>query len=213
MNSLRSYCKDIPEYNRINLLLDKIESSLDGNPNEVIECSKAIIETISKSILNSLENINYVEPKRPDFQKLVNEVLDKHPFFELIKSEDIDGTKRIFKGFSTIVNAIGFLRNKNGFISHGGDTIEEFTDPLISELIYNFSDAFGCFLLKIHKKASASIKRRLIYYEHEEFNEWYDERLEPVSIGKMSYPASEALFKLDIETYKGDLIEFENKDS
>jgi hypothetical protein len=191
-------------FSKLLLYTSKIEDSLNTNPNETIEVSKALIETICKTINKDL---GHELTDTRNFPEMVRETLLKIPFIIKLNGRDAEATEKVCKNVLTLCQGLSEFRNNHGFSSHGQDIEEEQADITLAKLIYKSTDVIGGFLLEIHTNfTSLENLKRLYYEDYPDFNEWYDELYGQAEIGQYNYPSSEALYKTDIEAYKQELI-------
>ncbi len=129
------------------------------------------------------------------------------------------------KGYCNIIgsfaSAISEFRNKLGETSHGKDiyTLESNRDALFDDeilFLLSTTDNIAYFLLCYYKNlypAYAEKKKELVYEDKQEFNDWFDETEEPVSVGGVFLSPSRVLFDGDTEAYKTSLSEYLEKNN
>lgn len=178
----------------------RIESYRERSPGLVIENCKSLIESIFKTILVEVESKSEDDLKNCDIGNLYRQVREIL-FFEK------RGYCNIIGSFSS---AISEFRNKLGETSHGKDiyTLKNTRKALADDEIHfllSTTDNIAFFLLSYYKNlypAYAEKKRKLVYEDCKEFNEWFDETQEQVIVGGVSLSPSRVLFDGDIEAYK-----------
>lgn len=195
-------------YAKFTLNLEAIEKHLaEKNPNGAVEASKALIESVCKTISADLgSKINDAW----DLPKIVRETLNITPFVKNMNKNDSERTRAICGCILTITNKIAEFRNDYGFISHGKD-IEKAKkcDEIISRLVYFSTDIICSFLIEIHTNFS-TLKdlKRVNYEQYREFNEWFDELNGDVVIGTLKFSASQTLYNNDTAAYIESLNDY-----
>jgi hypothetical protein len=187
----------------------RIETYRASSPGLVIENCKSLIESIFKTILVEADSKTENDLKDCDIGNLYKQV-KKVLFFEE------KGYLHIIGSFS---NAIAEFRNKLGETSHGKDiyTLENNRGALFDDeilFLLNTTDNISYFLLSYYKNlypVYAEKKHELAYADNKEFNEWFDENEEVVSLGGTSLLPSRVLFDGDTEAYKTSLSEYLGK--
>ena len=198
-------------YAKFKLNLDIIEKSLaEKNTNGTVEASKALIESVCKTISGDL---GLKIDSAWNVPKVVSETLKVTPFVKNMEKDDADRTKAICGCILTIASKIAEFRNDYGFMSHGRD-IEEAKkcDEVISQLVYFSTDIICSFLIEIHTNFS-TLKdlKRVDYEKYKEFNEWFDDENGDVIIGALKFSASQTLYNNDISAYIDALNDYFDK--
>lgn len=185
-------------------VIEIAEDSIEEKPDITIDCCKALIEGISKSILISLDN-NYNKNNQ-----LVEEVKAPKLFDKAIKliskyDQSLIGKETDFlvksKGLvETIIN----IRNDRGDISHGKFTPKPADIISTSEFalfVINMTDSILSFMLKVFFDLKIPITGVLDYdsAEMENYNSWLDNGIE-FPIKKALY--SRLLFENDYDEYE-----------
>ncbi len=188
-------------YAKFSLNLEVIEKNLaENNTNGAVEASKALIESVCKTISGDL---GLKIDDAWDLPKIVRETLIITPFVKNMEKDDAARTKAICGCILTITNKIAEFRNDYGFMSHGRD-IEEVKkcDEIISRLVYFSTDIICSFLIEIHTNFS-TLKdlKRVNYEQYKKFNEWFDEINGEIVIGILKFSASQTLYNNDIAAY------------
>ncbi|HNV97487.1 MAG TPA: hypothetical protein PKL13_04275 [bacterium] len=187
----------------------RIETYRASSPGLVIENCKSLVESIFKTILVEVDSKTEADLKDCDIGNLYKQV-KKVLFFEE------KGYLNIIGSFSS---AISEFRNKLGETSHGKDiyTLENNRTALFDDeilFLLSTTDNISYFLLSYYKNlypAYAEKRKELEYEDNQEFNEWFDETEDAVSLGGVSLSPSRVLFDGDIEAYKTSLSEYLGK--
>ena len=187
----------------------RIETYRASSPGLVIENCKSLVESIFKTILVETNSKTEADLKECDIGNLYKQV-KKVLFFEE------KGYLNIIGSFSS---AISKFRNKLGETSHGKDiyTLENNRTALFDDeilFLLSTTDNISYFLLSYYKNlypAYAEKRKELEYEDNQEFNEWFDDTEETVSLGGVSLSPSRVLFDGDTEAYKTSLSEYLGK--
>ena len=187
----------------------RIEAYRASSPGLVIENCKSLVESIFKTILVEADSKTEADLKDCDIGNLYKQV-KKVLFFEE------KGYLNIIGSFSS---AISEFRNKLGETSHGKDiyTLENNRSALFDDeilFLLSTTDNISYFLLSYYKNlypAYAEKRKELEYEDNQEFNDWFDETEEAVSLGGVSLSPSRVLFDGDTEAYKTSLSEYLGK--
>lgn len=209
MRKTQSFIDENSKWQILNDYILRIEAYSETSPGLVIENCKSIIESIFKTILVEVDSKIEDDLKDIDIGGLYKQV-KKILFFEE------KGYCNIIGSFSS---AIAEFRNRLGETSHGKDiyTLEKNRRALFNDEIHfllSTTDNIAFFLLSYYKNlypAYAEKKRKLVYEDYAEFNEWFDETQEPVIVGGVSLSPSRVLFDGDISAYKTSLGEYLGK--
>ena len=189
---------------------ENVEQALDRqDPSQVLDTSKAFLETIFKTILFDLEEKPY-EKSNPSFTNLFYEVCLRVPLNPNVKVH-----LRLKDLINKMILAIANLRDDFGSASHGKDGY--FENPIQMpevEMIARFVDGIAAFLYRKHKESKdRRLSVRLTYDDCSDFNEWFDEEREAITINipdgnQVLFLASEVLFKNDQVAYQEAFLEY-----
>ncbi|MEN6510971.1 MAG: hypothetical protein ABFD00_03965 [Chloroherpetonaceae bacterium] len=209
MTKTQSFIDANRKWQVLNDYVLRIEKFRASSPGLVIENCKSLVESIFKTILVEVSSETEESLKNCSTSELYGKVKDIL-FFER------QGYRNIIGSFS---NAISEYRNKLGETSHGKDiyTLESNKNTLVNDemlfLLFT-TDNVSYFLLSYYKNlypAFAEKKKVLVYEDNDEFNRWFDETEEAVSVGGVSLSPSRVLFDGDTEAYKTSLSEYLSK--
>lgn len=204
MQWLKSIIEKHTEWSRLNKLIETIESSEDTNPELCVDCSKAVMESVCKTILADRgitvdDTITVPRLTKDTFKELMTE--------HLTDDTNKGSLAKVNGGFGQMMTGVAELRNNNGFASHGQDLRNQRLPSLIAKLVARMTDSLCGFYIQVHKNFMDIGKRQRLYYEdHKEFNEYWNELFENVKMGEYSYTPSETLFNNDPEAYKQELL-------
>jgi len=184
-------------------------SVLINDPALTLDTSKALLETILKTILKD-------RGANPNLSQ------DMGPLYRDVKANLLfnrdDKARSIFeKLIGAIVHNVPELRNKFGASSHGKDG--HYVSPIEmpeAEMVAYLVDGVSGFLLRKNRLlANPEYSQRIYYIDHEEFNDYLDTSNDPVDLNiSDSTPIaySKALFDLDSDAYKELLIQFKGEE-
>ena len=210
--------------------VELIETSIDNNPSLVIDLSRALIETTCKTILND-RGVAVVK-KSPSLNELVNQALTA---LQLVSPHcdgeaEISGElRKMCTRLVAATQALGNLRNSQGFASHGPDAYLESLEPAQALFSARISDAIVHLMFHAHRNYKGDIKRvdgvpivpqltlkeleenrvAVDYTAHEVFNSYIDELHDPLNVFEVEYVASESFARVDPEAYLQYLEEFD----
>lgn len=187
----------------------RIETYRATSPGLVIENCKSLVESIFKTILVEVNSETEESLKDCSTSGLYGKVKDILFFEE-------QGYRNIIGSFS---NAISEYRNKLGETSHGKDiyTLEANRSALFDDeilFLLSTTDNISYFLLSYYKDlypVYAQKREEMAYEDNNEFNQWFDDTEEIVSVGGVSLSPSRVLFDGDTEAYKTSLSEYLGK--
>ena len=193
LKALESRYTNIDYYQTI---IQKIEENVESHPDISIESCKALLEGLSKFILQQIDT-NY-DFKRVEKGEIKLQELFKHSLKQLSNKCELfeeDFINRV----GSIIHLLGEIRTKRGDISHGKlSPKEHFSDLAFAKLVYNVTDGIAFYLL--HCFNTIPIDKELEYKDHPEFNDWIDNEN---PIANLSY--SKALFDQDPVAYEQEL--------
>lgn len=199
------------------LHIDKIEQNVSINPDIAIETCKSLIEGVSKSILNRLDNTfdekaETTGRSAKSVQKLFTTALNKlseySPEFEMPFVQNV----------GKVINVISDLRTSRGDISHGKSTPkQEESSPEFAQMIIEVTELIMAYTLKHFFHIDTIYGERLNYFTEVDaenlegdipkeielnirYNTYLDESEPDFPISKVSY--SQLLFENDYDEYE-----------
>lgn len=188
-----------------------LERAVQRDSNDAFDHSKALVESVCKTIL--LDRGVQVDSGW-DLPKFIKEVLNTLPIVSASHPSAGDARERIktiIRGLMQTVQGLAEMRNLGGWISHGPNGYMEPLDKVHIRLTAMSADTLVCFLLSVHKKFLYPHGGGRIHYEdYIKFNESIDEAYGEFQILDSIYRPSEVLYMADIDhvAYKEYLIEF-----
>jgi hypothetical protein len=209
MRKTQSFIDENAKWQALGDYVSRIETYRTTSPGLVIENCKSLVESIFKTILVEAGSKTEEDIKTCDIGNLYKQV-KKILFF------DEKGYCNIIGSFS---NAISEFRNKLGETSHGKDiyTLENNRSVLFDDeilFLLSTTDNIAYFLLSYYKNlypAYAKKRKELAYDDNTEFNNWFDETEDDVTVGGVLLSSSRVLFDGDREAYKIKLSEYLGK--
>lgn len=199
---LEKVIKKYPDFEYYNLHLDKIENNIDKNPDISIEACKSLIEGISKSILNRIDN-TFDEKKETTgrnpktVQQLFKRALEK------IAENNMKFEPGFIHSSGQIINVTSEIRTERGDISHGKSVPKKVSStPSFARLISNMTDLTVSYVLEHFIEIDLDYRNKLDYNTKEIklYNDWLDENVEGFPIKKAKY--SQLLYENDYDEYE-----------
>lgn len=207
-----------PEFRYYIGFMKKAERNLSNQPDVCIEICKSLLEGVSKSIIERLdETAARTELDKLDVGKLAKRAAD------LLRQNDDVVEDDFITRSTSLAYALGALRNARGDVSHGkavpkttssNDRLSAFSMQMAESVICYMLDAF--FALPDKAAAASPIVEaedtepkglpEVSYEDNEAFNQFLDDAF-PLE-GKLFY--SFALYQLYYEDYLIRLAEFQN---
>ena len=195
-----------PNVEAIEQQIHTIESTLESVPDFVFDLSKALVESVCKTVLADIG-----QPADPNWnvQKLLKETTNSmallprnHP----APAKGRESVKRTIQGLLQTIQGLCELRNNYGMASHGRDDSSPRLGLRQATLAAQAADTIVSFLYRIHRDALVQRPGARIYFEdHSDFNEAFDYDNETIRVSDLGLRPSEVLFKGDPEAYKAAL--------
>ena len=187
-----------------------IEQAVVENPGLVFDLAKTLIESTCRTVLKE-RSLSY--SRKDDLPKLLKFVTDDLSFLPSTASDAVEvheSLKRTLSGLKTIILGICELRNNCGFASHGSDSARPRMEGIQALLAAEAADTVVGFLYRVHRQNHTSFPAT--YDENSDFNESLDKVFGPFQIFEIELRPSEVLFKLEPESYRIYLAEFDPND-
>ena len=198
---------------RIEEQVKGIERAVVENPGFAFDLSRKLIEIVCKAVLHE-RSVVYKESD--DLPKLFRAATRTLPFLPVTASNETEARKSLNKTLSalhTAVQGICELRNKYGFASHGSGIARSAMEGIQALLAAQAADTIIGFLYRVHRQdRSLPLTSEEFFNQNSTFNESLDKDLGPFRIFESEFRPSEVLFKLEPETYRICLGEFESDD-
>lgn len=186
-----------------------IELAVFENPGLAFDLAKTLIESVCRAVLSE-RAIPYTN--EDDLPKLLKTAMNHLPFLPPTASEETEireSLKRMISGLNTIMQGICELRNQCGFASHGSDKQRLIMESVQALLAAEAADTVVGFLHRIHRQdRTLPLSQRALYEDNPAFNESVDEAHGVIRIFEAEFQPSEVLFRMEPETYRVYLAEF-----
>ena len=193
--------------------VDAIERSIEENSGLVFDLSKAIIESVCRTILRD-RRVPYSD--NDDLPRLFQMVRNNLQMLPAQESQEVavrDSIVRTLGGLSGAIQGIAELRNQLSFASHGGDSLRPSMEQTHAILAAQSADTIVGFLYHIHapsrdpaSEMEFSPKRDL------NFDRYLDEQYETFDILASRFVPSDILFQMEPNSYRIFLADFQKED-
>jgi hypothetical protein len=187
-----------------------IERAVVENPGLAFDLAKTLIESACRTILT--ERGVAFDPG-DDLPQLFKTVTQQLPFLPPSASGEAEARKSLMQtlsGLSTAVQGVCELRNACGFASHGSDSPRPAMESVQALLAASAADAIIGFLHRVHRQGRVSpASSAADYGGNPEFNDSVDEAHGVIRIFEVEFKPSEVLFRMEPESYRIYLAEYE----
>lgn len=209
MHAVRSL-SELMAMPQIEPLVEDIERASIKNAGATIDCAKALLECVCKTILR--ERGIELEKDNPELPALFNLALSHMQLAPNTKdreSKAIKGITDVLGGLNRITNGISVLRNNEGTISHGKDGDFSPLDNIQAQLVARSIDAAVHFIYSAHKKYPADPTVAFLRYgDIPDFDAYVDDANKTIGIFDFTYEPSKVLFFTDEQAYRYLLGEY-----
>lgn len=189
--------------------VEAIERSVVDSPGFAFDLSKALIETVCKTIHADRGQPVDGTPSLPKLFKATCKLLQLVPDTHLGDKGVQESLKKTLNGMMTAIQGVTEIRNAQGTASHGRDAYAASLAATQAGFVARTADALVSFLYKVHRDYPTNSGTRHPSYEDEaDFNDYVDELHDPVRIFDLTYRPSEVLFHVDREAYRDILAGF-----
>lgn len=187
-----------------------IEQAVVENPGLAFDFSRTLIETVCKNVLRERSVVYKESDNLPTLFRAVTRTL---PFLPVTASNAIEVRESLnttLSALHTAVRGICELRNKCGFASHGSGVARPAMEGIQALLAAQAADTIVGFLYRVHRQdRSLSPTPEEFFDQNSTFNGSLDKDLGLFKIFESEFRPSEILFKLEPETYRIKLTEFD----
>jgi hypothetical protein len=190
--------------------VEALEQAIEENPGLAFDLAKTLVESTCRAVL---EERTIPIAETDDLPKLFKTATRNLPFLPPGASGSADVGKSLrqtLAGLSSAVQGICELRNQCGFASHGAGTARPAMEGVQALLAAEAADAIVGFLHRVHRQdrppapvVSLEVSR------HPAFDEALDAECGTFLVRDISIRPSDALFALELETYRIYLAEFD----
>jgi hypothetical protein len=187
-----------------------IENAVVEEPALAFDLAKTLIEAVCKAVLDQ-RTITYT--KDDDLPKLFKTATQYLPFLPATASGAAEVRKSLaqtLSGLGTAIQGICELRNQCGFASHGSGAPRPVMEGVQALLAAETADAIVGFLHRVHRQdRTPPAPPAPSLEDNADFNTALDEEVGPIQIRDVQFNASEVLFRMEPETYRIYLAEFD----
>lgn len=191
-----------------------IELAVVENPGLAFDLAKTLVESTCRAVLGE-RSVAFAATD--DLPKLFKTATQTLPFLPATASDAAEVRKSLAQtlaGLSTAIQGICELRNQCGFASHGAGEPRPMMEAVQALLAAEAADAIVGFLHRVHRQdrtlAPASGPR---FDDNDVFNNHLDETFGPFRVYEVELRPSEVLYRLEPETYRIYLAEFDGNDA
>lgn len=198
-----------PAAQSLEQLIQAIENAIDGVPDFAFGLSKALIESVCKTVL---ADIGHSADPNWDAPKLLRETTNRLRLLPEGHSDPAkarDSVEKTVRGLLQTIQGLCELRNDHDIASHGRDAFAPRLALRQATLAAQAADTIVSFLYRVHRDARSRAPGERVYYEdHADFNETFDRENDLVRIGQLELLPSRVLFHADREAYKAALNDY-----
>lgn len=198
-----------PTAESLHQLVQAIEGAIANVPDFAFGLSKALIESVCKTVLADIG-----QPAAPNWDgpRLLRETTnrlallpDGHPD----PARARESVEKTIRGLLQTIQGLCELRNGHDIGAHGRDAFAPRLTVRQATLAAQAADTIVSFLYRIHRDALTQAPGARVYYEdHVDFNEAFDRDNELIRLGDLELLPSRVLFHADQEAYKAALNDF-----
>ena len=191
-----------------------IEQAVVENPGLAFDLAKTLVESTCRAVLGE-RSVAYAATD--DLPKLFKSATQNLPFLPATASDAAEVRKSLAQtlaGLSTAIQGICELRNQCGFASHGAGEPRPVMEAVQALLAAEAADAIVGFLHRVHRQdRTPPPPAGPTFDDSGPFNDHVDETFGPVRVFDVEFRASEVLFRLEPETYRIYLAEFDGSNA
>ena len=214
MEKLRTTLAQYPRWQTVGMYVDRMEAHLETDFSLAVENAKALLESIGKEICNAKNVVLVAAPS-------INVVLKKA--FTALDYNAEHLVTQVSSSLATIGQMVGNLRNEISPTSHGKSLAElsdrnNKVDLLTRDFLIDSTLVVAVFLIRAFEERNGDVTAPAAgagaadaapeYDDQEDFNSFWDDSFGEFSMGQYSYPASEILFRVDLQAYQAEYKDF-----
>ncbi len=197
MERLKELINNYGRWKNLSPYIIRIEYQISNDLTSAIGCTKSLLESICKTILDH-EKVEYLQTD--NINKLAKKTIQS------LKIEKFDKISLFGNALVTSIHNIGELRNEMDESSHGKSLLDKTQklDLITASFLINSAETIACFLIEFYEieHPRKKVEDELSFKELQEFNDYIDKEHGYVEIAKIPYATSEALFATDRTAYK-----------
>ena len=193
LSRLRELSKNYQRWQKLEKWIDRIELVYDSDLESAVSNSNSLLETIFKTIL--AERVTQYKEndkllKEIKLSPLVTQTLKN------IKLVNSDENSRFITAIMTAIQNLGEIRNS---FSHGKNlaTYKELSpEKLTASFLISSVENISCFLIEFYEieYPLKGKKEEKTYEDFNDFNNWLDDKYDPVIVADIPIATSLALF-------------------
>ena len=191
-----------------------IEQAVIENPGLAFDLAKTLVESTCRAVLGE-RSVVYAETD--DLPKLFKSATRHLAFLPATASNADEVHKSLTKtlaGLNTAIHGICELRNQCGFASHGSGDPRPVMEGVQALLAAEAADAIVGFLHRVHRQdRTPPTAPSPIFDDNSAFNNHLDESFGPLMVFDVAFRPSEVLYRMEPETYRIYLAEFDGGDT
>jgi len=191
-----------------------IEQAVVENPGLAFDLAKTLVESTCRAVLGERSVACAVTD---DLPRLFKSATQNLPFLPATASDAAEVRKSLqqtLAGLSTAIHGICELRNQCGFASHGAGEPRPVMEGVQALLAAEAADAIVGFLHRVHRQdRTPPPPPEPSFDANGLFNDRVDESFGPLRIFDVEFRASEVLHRMEPETYRIYLAEFDASDA
>lgn len=191
-----------------------IEQAVVENPGLAFDLAKTLVESTCRAVLGE-RSVAYAATD--DLPKLFRSATQHLPFLPVTASDAAEVRKSLQQtlvGLNTAIQGICELRNQCGFASHGSGEPRPVMEAVQALLAAEAADAIVGFLHRVHRQDRTLPSASEPAFDHNgTFNDHVDETFGPFTVFDVAFRPSEVLFRMEPETYRIYLAEFDGSDA
>jgi hypothetical protein len=191
-----------------------IEQAVVENPGLAFDLAKTLIESTCRAILDQRSVAYSKTDDLPKLYKAAARVIPMLPPAASGAAGVRDSLEQTINGLHTAIQGICELRNQCGFASHGSGASRPVMEGVQALLAAEAADAIVGFLHRVHRQdrtPPAPLAPR--FEDGADFNTALDDEVGPIQIRDVQLSASEVLFRMEPETYRIYLGEFDSNNA
>lgn len=184
-----------------------LERAVGENPGLAFDLSRAVVESVCRSILQT-KGVAF-DPD-DDLPRLFKATTNNLPMLPQPASAEADVRRSLEKtvnGLHTAIQGVCELRNACGFASHGAAGPKPPLETVQALLAAEAADVVVGFLSRLHFGSTTPHQKELQYDDNPELNEFIDDACEPVQVLGYEFVPSMVLFQMDKVAYQDVLAQ------
>lgn len=199
MDRIKELINNYARWTNLSKYINRIEYQINDDFTSAIGSTKALLESICKTILDH-ENTEY--DKNDNINKLAKQTINS------FKIGNLEQIGLFGNAIVTSIQNIGELRNCIDESSHGKSLLDKNKkiDLITALFLINSAETIACFLIEFYEIEHPRKKGEdeFIFEEMRDFNDYIDNEHGSIEIARIPYATSEALFAIDITAYKDE---------